>query len=496
MQNVRNGMGVIDAQRGRAPSNLEELFPVWDKPATWNLDGISHLVRRYTMGIGEFAYGQNRHVAAGWFQDDWTVSDRLTLNLGIRWDSAIGVFANEQSIEPWLQANRPGEAFNLAPRFGFAYSVDDQTVVRGGGGLYYGEVLNNISSFTKSYGNTVQVQLENDGRPDFASNPFNGPIPSFSEAKQLLCTVNDVAGCLRPFGTTLAPPPEYAHIPYSYQGSIGVSRQIGNSAALDVDYVYTGGRNERFGQGHQPQFNMNTTFDPSTGLNYPFSDISKRANPQWAVVQWEVFQRRSNYHALQTALQKRFSNRWQGSATYTMARLEDSDPLPISGFNQVTFPVPGDLGGEYGVAETNQKHRAVFNAILDVGRGFQVTGLYQYGSGVHFDNYYGGDPRDTGRSNSRLRGKDTADGKKGTIVARNSLVGSPIHRVDVRFQQRIPLGSRVSATGMFEVFNVLNHDNFGNYTINESNKRYGLPRRVTNVAYQPRMMQLGFRLEF
>jgi hypothetical protein len=496
MQNVRNGMGVIDAQRGRAPKNLEELFPVWDKPETWNLDAISPLVRRYTMGIGEFEYGQTRHVAAGWFQDDWSVSDRLTLNMGVRWDSAIGVFANEQSIEPWLEANRPGESFNLAPRFGFAFSIDDRTVLRGGGGIYYGEVLNNISSFTKSYGNTVQVQLENDGRADFASNPFNGPIPTFAEARQRLCTVNDVAGCLRPFGTTIAPPPNWAHIPHSYQGSIGVSRQLTDTMAVEADFVYTGGRNERFGQGHQPQFNMNTTFDPSTGINYPFKDISKRFNPQWGVVQYEVFDRRSNYRALQTSMRKRFSNRWQGAATYTLGSLSDSDPLPISGFDQVTFTVPGDLGGEYGIAETNQKHRAVLNGIFDVGRGFQVSGLYMYGSGEHYDNYYGGDPRGTGRSNSRLRGRDTAGGAKGTIVARNSLIGTPIHRVDLRLQQRVPLGDRMSATAMFEVFNALNHENYGKYTLNESNKKYGQARRVSDIAYLPRMLQLGVRLEF
>ena len=489
MQNVRNGMGVIDARRGRAPANIEELIPVWDQPSTWNLDAISPLVRRYTIGIGDFEYEQVRHVAAGWFQDDWSVNDRLTLNLGLRWDSAIGVFANQQAIEPWLQANRPGEKFNFAPRFGFAYSVDDRTVVRGGGGIYYGEVLNNISSFTLSYGNTVQVQIENDGRPDFASNPFNGPVPSYAEAQQLLCTVNDVPGCLRPFGTTLAPPPQWAHIPHSYQGSIGLQRQVGDVMAFEVDYVYTGGRNERFGQGHQPQFNMNTTFDPSTGINYPFSDISRRANPQWGVVQWELFDRRSNYHGLQTAVRKRFSDRWQGSATYTLGYLQDSDPLPLSGFDQVNFSVPGDLGGQYGVAETDQRHRAVFNGIVDVGRGFQVSGLYQYGSGETFDNYYGGDPRDTGRSNSRLR-------PDGTIVPRNSLVGRQIHRVDLRLQQRVPLGPRASATAMFEVFNLFNYENYGLYTINESNRNYGNPRRSSNVAYLPRMIQLGFRLDF
>jgi hypothetical protein len=46
------------------------------------------------------------------------------------------------------------------------------------------------------------------------------------------------------------------------------------------------------------------------------------------------------------------------------------------------------------------------------------------------------------------------------------------------------------------VFNVFNHANYGAYTTVETNRNYGQPAQNTNVAYQPRMMQLGFRLTF
>ena len=118
-----------------------------------------------------------------------------------------------------------------------------------------------------------------------------------------------------------------------------------------------------------------------------------------------------------------------------------------------------------------------------------MSGLYLAGSGNRFQNYYGGDPRVTGRSNSRLR-------PDGTIVPRNSFASEPIHRVDARVQRRFPLGSRAALTGMVEVFNLLNRENYGVYTIVESNARYGRPVRSTNVAYQPRMIQLGFRATF
>ena len=112
------------------------------------------------------------------------------------------------------------------------------------------------------------------------------------------------------------------------------------------------------------------------------------------------------------------------------------------------------------------------------------------GSGNRRQVTTGRDRRSEGRSSEqRLR----ADG---TIVDRNAFQSDPIHRVDVRIQQRIPLGGRVGIDGMFEIFNLLNHKNFGSYNTNESNANFGQPSPNGNIAYLPRVMQVGFRLSF
>jgi hypothetical protein len=68
--------------------------------------------------------------------------------------------------------------------------------------------------------------------------------------------------------------------------------------------------------------------------------------------------------------------------------------------------------------------------------------------------------------------------------------------MDVRIQQRVPLFARARIDGMIEMFNLFNHANYGAYTTAESNALYGRPSQNANVAYQPRMLQLGFRLTF
>ena len=71
-----------------------------------------------------------------------------------------------------------------------------------------------------------------------------------------------------------------------------------------------------------------------------------------------------------------------------------------------------------------------------------------------------------------------------------------MHRVDLRLQQRIPLGGRVSVDGMFEVFNLFDRSNFGSYTLDESSATFLQPAQNSNLAYAPRTLQLGFRLTF
>jgi hypothetical protein len=333
------------------------------------------------------------------------------------------------------------------------------------------------------------VEVRPDGRPDFAANPFNGPWPTYEQLVQRFCSTAQVPGCVRQDtgGDNLVPPPPYNVMPFSHQTSIGLERQLAETLAVEADYVFVGGRDER-----AIQRNVNLTFDPETGLNYPFSDISRRAFPDWGVVGMNVMGGRSNRHSLQTAFTKRMSQRWQASGTYTYSGLWDMDPIPISGIRRVTFPVATDLGGEYSLAITDQRHRGTLNGIWQVGYGFQLSGLYFYGSGERFNRTYGGDRRNTGASaggGGRLR-------PDGTIVPRNSFVGAPIHRVDLRVQRRFRLLGRAAIDGIFEVYNLFNHENHGLYTVQESNRNFGQPQPSPNVAYWPRMLQLGFRATF
>jgi hypothetical protein len=274
-----------------------------------------------------------------------------------------------------------------------------------------------------------------------------------------------------------------AQMPYSYQTSIGVQRQLGNTMAVEADYVFIGNRHEYY------THNMNLSYNPATGANYPFSDISRRPYPEYAVLGVEYMEGWTNYRGLETAFTKRLSNRWQASGTYTLSGYWEGEGPPLSGFQQVTFPVAPDLGGEYRLAATDQRHRAVVNGIWEAGYGFQLSGLYFFGSGARFLTSYGGDLRNTGGSDGRLR-------PDGTIVPRNNFVGEPLHRVDMRVQRRFGFSSRARVDALLEVFNLFNHENYGSYTTAESNRNYGRPTQHTDVAYQPRMLQLGFRATF
>ena len=88
-------MGIYDASGGAVPANIESLFPVWNDVSTWNLAALSPLVRTYTLGVGQMKQYAPLNAFSGWVQDDWQITSRLTLNLGVRYDLMTGVYAEE-----------------------------------------------------------------------------------------------------------------------------------------------------------------------------------------------------------------------------------------------------------------------------------------------------------------------------------------------------------------------------------------------------------------
>jgi hypothetical protein len=464
--------GQLDAQGGPIPANLEALFPDQFDASTWNLAPLSPISRRYTIGIGSFNEDAPRSYYAAWWQDDWKITPRLTLNLGLRYDLQHNVYANWAAVPPFLTANRPDDINDIAPRLGFAYTLDDKTVIRGGFGKFYGETTANAAAWLLRYTHQVVIQALYDGRSDFAINPFNGRAPTTYE--------EGLAYVKRTGAQTDAQnlSPQDTETFYSYQSSIGMQRQLGSTIAAQADYVWTGTRLDDLTR------NINVTYNPATGVNYPFTDVSHKVYPQWGIVTMHLPEGWSNYHGIQTALTKRMSQNWQASATYTVSVFRDGTVSPAP------FPVAKDLGGEYGFAVGDQRHRATFNGIWAMKYGFQLSGLYFYGSGARFATSYGGDLRALGAGGSaRLR-------PDGSIVPRNAFVAKPLHRVDLRFQKRFAFAGNRGIDGIIEMFNAFNHANYGAFTTQESNPAYGKPAQNQDVAYQPRSVQLGVRVSF
>jgi hypothetical protein len=269
---------------------------------------------------------------------------------------------------------------------------------------------------------------------------------------------------------------------------------------VEADWVYTGNRDILAAR------NINLSFNPATGANYPFNDLARRPFADWGNLSVNRPDVDNNYHALQLGLTKRMSNRWQASATFSYGAQWNFDQLPLNpgcshpmtwtaatGFTcDVPVTLAPDIAENDWYLSDDQRTRATFNGIWDAGYGFQLSGLYIYGDEGWETPTAGLDLRGKvglQENLSRLR-------RDGTLIARNSFDRKSMHRVDIRVQRRFRLAARTSIDGFFEVFNLFNRANFESYNINEQNARFGRPNAHSNIAYAPRVLQLGFRTQF
>ena len=228
-------------------------------------------------------YGQ--HYAAPWFQDDWKISQRLTLNFGLRWDfngpykerfnranfgfdpTVVNPVSSRVPGSPQLRggllfagANDNPEGVykwdynNIQPRAGFAYQLNEQTVLRGGYGLYY----LNPTDTGRRFGfdvTTPSINSLDDGRTSLLN--FSNPFPA---------GINDPLGAAGGLFTYLGRNPDFFNtdfkVPYVHQFSLGFQRQLPFRTVLEVSYVGSRTRNEQTPgpggtQGPNPGFGFN-----------------------------------------------------------------------------------------------------------------------------------------------------------------------------------------------------------------------------------------------
>ncbi|MBI3695150.1 MAG: carboxypeptidase regulatory-like domain-containing protein, partial [Acidobacteria bacterium] len=339
-----------------------------------------------------------------YFNDDWKVTRKLTLNLGVRYEyisPLVDVLNRRSTFYPLtndyntglkgqvIVANSP-EAANLlhldgvgaravygpdrnnwAPRFGFAYSLNPKTVVRGAYGIFY----TNSQSFVNNF-------VINRRQPPFAETQ---QITSSTAAPQI-----NVAD---PFINAVAPlvigtqniNPNFRE-GYTQQWNLTVQRELPSGITVDAGYVANKGTK----LGELVFYNI-PTLGPTATIQ------ARRPFPAWGTALSLDSYVTSNYNSLQVKTQKRFSRGLSFLTAYTWAKSIDLSSERGAGDRGGGFDTGGgnvrDLRGySRGLSGFDVRHRLVLSYVYELPifrsnrilGGWEVSGITQFQSGFPF----------------------------------------------------------------------------------------------------------------
>jgi hypothetical protein len=325
----------------------------------------------------------------------------------------------------------------------------------------------------------------NDGLPGFIDDPTRGVTP-----QQVLA------------GEVPIPPQQprvIAHdyvMPYAWQSSIGFQKQLNAVTGVEADLSHWIEYNGERGR------DLNLFYDPVTGYNV---NAAIRPDPKFTQIQWIESTGKADYLAISGAVTRRIQNNFQGGLTYTYMfyKHDDTTGFGISADNQF------DLDANWARSTDFQRHTLRLNGIYRLPWDISVAGAYFFGSGNYYSTSLSTRPfgkPGTNRLNIAAplaipaSVQDRFDGPSviGTneLVPRNALQGESLHKVDLRVSKEIRLGGDVRLTGIAEVFNLLNNDNFGDYNGQVNSATFGAPLQNLGNAYLPRVAQFAFRLAF
>ena len=248
-------------------------------------------------------------------QDDWKVTPKLTLNLGLRYDLyTIPHDANnitrtlDFSTSPPTFIPGPGQALdplwyashkNFAPRFGMAYSAPKGFVLRGGYGLfYYGGQFDNLNILQLNPPEAGSITLTNPTLPPLATIEY--PIPA------ALYPAN-------PFFNAVTLPPGRNH-PNTYvqNWNLQLSHQLGPNDMIEVGYVGS--------KGTHVDTSMNNYNQPLPG---PGDVQSRRPYPVFSGIRMEYYGVNTEYNSLQVHYEHRFVKGLSVTLAYTYSHLID-----------------------------------------------------------------------------------------------------------------------------------------------------------------------------
>lgn len=403
-------------------------------PTLSTVGGADYLGGSTNVFVSNISLTDNgKNYYGGYVQDDFKVTNKLTLNLGVRWDFFGLVFEHHGNQANFVPGGRPtggplyiipsgpnqnnlstgcpfcftdllttdgialaqtntygkglGESqpYNFAPRLGFAYQATPKFVVRGGFGIFYNGFENR--GFSPNIGENYPFQFNFQYSPSNTNTPYTpfagcstaGPGGTATFETGFSCTPL-TPSAVDARGLALRGIQFAYKTPYSMGGNFTLQYQLTPSMAIQAGYVNSLGR-------HLEVFPSSNNVRAIYGANFPIKGTQVNGLYQNSVYPFPDFgtgssyaatEGNSYYHALQTKLEKSFAGGVSFLATYTWSKTRtDAGDLLNGGSTQgYRAPdVPGfGIKGDYGLAP------------FDIRNVFHFSGSYDlpFGHGKHF----------------------------------------------------------------------------------------------------------------
>jgi hypothetical protein len=430
-------------------------------------------------------------------QDTWRVIPRLTMTYGIRWDldfapsslngpslmAVTGFNLNDLSI---LALAPPGTApfktpyANIAPRIGVAYQLrqaqDWQTIVRGGFGLFFDlatqEVGNSIFGSTYPFG--ASSSCPDPSNPACPSGNLTFPLDSNTAAPPPVQPPGGGSGTVYAFNPHLA-------LPYTLEWNVALEQAMGRQQAVTASYIGSAGRRL-----------LQTALIPTP-------------NPNFALAQLVTNAATSNYNALQVQFRRRLSDGLQVLVSYTWSHsIDEASAGSGSGSvaNQLALgldpranrgPSDFDTRNAFSAGVTYDVPAPKLNGFGNaVVRGWSLESIFQARSAlpvdisdIHFNEINGaradirpdlrpgqplylfGSQYPGTKAFNQLAFMDPpVDHNTGLLLrqgnlGRNALRGFAAAQWDFAVHREFPVHDALKCQFRAEMFNVVNHPNFG-----------------------------------
>ena len=417
-------------------------------------------------------------------QDDFRVSSRLTVNLGVREEFMTGpseVHGRDANLldvmdtstvvgNPMFQTHKK----NIAPRTGFAWDSmgNGRMVVRGGFGLFYDQPF-------PTYWTGPSSSL-----PPFAQiAQINNPV--FPNAYGLIDPKRPALGDMRPFG--------YTGTTYAMQYDFTIQSQITPSSALTLGYAGSQGRHLVIAGQENLKIPVIVNGQKFFPANAPLR------NPTWGNTRFSKTNGNSNYNALFFSLSKRLGNGFQLGGSYTFSKIMSNSETVFGadgtgGLNQQSLD-PYDRNRDRAPADYSETHNLFINFTYNlqvaktglagkVVNGWQLNGITRISSGAPFTALSlccSGDGSTAsavqerpnlvpGKSINPVLGGPNAyfdvtafeNGPAGFLgnVGRNTLIGPGMKNFDFSLVKNTSITERIHLEFRAELFNIFNHANF------------------------------------